>query len=70
LTEPLGIAVHRNGARVAEGLDVDRLRLRLLPDAVEGLLDDRRQVHRSHVETQLAGDDAREIEQILNELRL
>ena len=39
-------------------------------DAVDGALDDAAQVHRPHVETEPAGHDARDVEQVFDELSL
>ena len=65
--------------RVATDIPVHRIQINIQPDAfggcgqldiVLGSLDDAVQVNRSHIEIQFAGDDARDIEKILDELGL
>jgi hypothetical protein len=56
------------------GLDVERqkdaLLLGRMPERLDGLLDQGREVQHAKVELRLAGDDARDVEEIVDELRL
>src|SRR5262249_55796103 len=51
-------------------LEPDLLRLGRRPDDLDGVLHDRNQIYRLRVEPELAGDDARHVEDVLDELPL
>ena len=70
LLEPVGVAGDRPGPRVEHALDPDGLGLGGRPHGVHGGLDDLLEVDRADVEPHLARDDARDVEQVVDQLDL
>ncbi len=70
LLEPDGVARHPGRLGIDGARDHELARLGLPPDRVERVLDDDPQVDRALVDLELAGHDARDVEQIVDELRL
>ena len=70
LLQPIRIATDGARARADHALDPDFLGLRRGPRRVERLLDDALEVDRADVETHLARDHARHVEQVVDELHL
>src|SRR5438067_753978 len=70
LLQPVAIAAHGTDAVVELALEGDLLRVGRRTDRVDGALDGRRQVDGRQLETQLAGDDARDLEEVLDEASL
>ena len=70
LLQPLGVAADRGQGVVHRGVDRDLLGFRRRPDDVDGRVRDFAHVHRFHVETQLAADHPRHVEQILDQAQL
>ena len=68
LLEPLGIARHRRGAGIDDRDEPDALGIGRRPHRFHRVLDHRRQLHRLHVQAELARDDARDVEHILDDL--
>src|SRR5207247_562759 len=66
LLQPVAIAAHRPDAVVELALEGDLLRIGRRTDRVDGALDGCRQVDGRQLETQLAGDDARDLEEVLD----
>src|SRR5207244_4893208 len=62
LLQPVAIAAHGPDAVVELALEGDLLRVGRRTDRVDGALDGCRQVDGRQLETQLAGDDARDLE--------
>ena len=64
----MGVAHDGSGVVVEVRNDPHTLRVRGQPQGIDGVLDDVGQLHRLHVEAKLSADDARDVEQILDEL--
>ena len=58
------------GQRADAAIERDRLRVRRGADRVDGAVDDRLQIDRRQLDAQLAGDDARHVEDVFDQLRL
>ena len=69
LLEPAGVTGERPGSDELR-VELDALRLRQRPHAVDGGLDDRDQIDRPAVQPELSGDQARDVEEIFDELHL
>ena len=70
LLEPVRIARDRPRARIEHALQTDPLGFGGRPHGVEGRLDDGREIHLADVEAHLARDDARDVEQVVDQLDL
>src|SRR6266545_4357528 len=70
LTVILAVAPHGDGGRLDVERQVDALLLGRTPERLDGFLDQRREVQHAKVELRLAGDDARDVEEVVDELRL
>jgi hypothetical protein len=70
LLQSIGVAGDWTSGRIEHGLQANRLCVGGGTDRVDGRVDDLNQVNRSYVEPQLAGNDARLIEEIGNKLSL
>ena len=70
LLQAVGIRVHGPALRLQRGVEHDALALGGGTDGVQRGLDDGGRLHRAHVQAQLAGDDARDVQQVLDELAL
>ena len=67
LLQPIAIAHDRADARAEHRLHVDVLARGRRPNGVDAALDDRRQIHRADVEADLAGDNARDVQEVFDE---
>ena len=70
LTQAQRVAEHEAGAGIDEQLELHALALGLGARQLDGLLEDGRQVDRKELELELAGHDARDVQQVVDELRL
>jgi hypothetical protein len=70
LLEPIGIAGHGTRGLVELELEPHSLGVGRRTDDLEDGADDRREIDASQVEPHLAADDARDVEEILDQLRL
>ena len=70
LLQPVRVAPYRAGGGVDPALERHRLRERAGRDGVDGGLHDGADVDGPELEAQLAGDDARDVQQVVDELGL
>src|SRR4030095_5274921 len=70
LAQPVRIAAYRAARRGQHRLQLDALRLRGGADGVHALADHRPQIHRLDVEPDLAGADARDVQQLVDQPHL
>src|SRR5205823_10129664 len=70
LLQAMCVAPRRTGGGIDAALEHDGLGLGAEGDGVERRFDDGADVHRLELEAELAGDDARDVEQVVDQLRL
>ena len=70
LLQPGRVAGEVRRQRADAPIERDRLRVRRGPDRVDGAVDDGLQIDRVELDAQLAGDDARHVEDVFDQLRL
>src|SRR5205814_608038 len=69
LLEPIGIGKDRPCIRIEDGLQLDLLRIGDALDSVDCRFDDRDRIDLPALEPELAGNDARYVEEVLDQLR-
>src|SRR5438094_3728399 len=69
LLQPIGITRDRRGGRIKNGVNTNVLGLRSRKDGLERVGDDAREIDGLNVQTNLAGDDSGDIENVLDDLR-
>ena len=69
LLQPIGIGKERTSIRIEGGVQLDILRVRHALDRLDGRLDDGHRIDLSAFNPQLARDDARDVEEVLDQLR-
>src|SRR5439155_1621453 len=69
LLQPIGFGKERTSSRIEGGVQLDILRVRHALDRLDGRLDDGQRIDLSAFNPQLARDDARDVEEILDQLR-
>lgn len=70
LLQPVGVAVDADGHRIADDLQLDPLSFGRGAHRFHRGGNDRDQIDRLDLEPQLSADDPRDVQQILNQLRL
>jgi hypothetical protein len=70
LLEPVSVARNHRGRRIEIPFNPDPLCVSRRPHHVDRALDDRHDFQRMQIEIKIAGDDARHVENVVDDLRL